>query len=110
MTTESAAPPQISEIVLRTANYDKLKAWYETVLGVKAGFEHSLQSDRGQGEELTDETSDGLKPDGRLCFIRIVESFPYTQTMTLFEIYNLKDPAGTSGLHHMQLRHITSRR
>lgn len=99
-TTASPWPaPQFSEVVLKTARWEAMRAWYETVLGVQAFFLR--------------EPAPGPAWTGawRIAFIRIFHAHPYTQVMGLFEIPGASGQAnatgGEPGLHHMQLRHAS---
>ncbi|MFN7753142.1 MAG: VOC family protein [Pseudomonadota bacterium] len=92
-------PPRFSEVVLKTARWEAMRAWYETVLDVKAFFLR--------------EPAPGPAWTGawRIAFIRIFHAHPYTQVMGLFEIPAASGSAnatgGEPGLHHMQLRHAS---
>jgi hypothetical protein len=92
----SLPSPRISEIVLRTSNFDVMRAWYQTVLSADPSFEYDVPGGRSHG------TTKVLNFH-RLCFLRVFSEFPYTQVPALFEIPNLGKPDGKSGLHHMQL-------
>ena len=94
-------PPRISEIVLCTSAYEQLRGWYETVLGVEPFYE--FRPDVPIGLDPT------AAPDvTRMCFIRLFESHPYTEVMTIFEVQSLSTSAEAhSGLHHLQLRNAT---
>jgi catechol 2,3-dioxygenase-like lactoylglutathione lyase family enzyme len=98
------APPRLSEIVLKTSRYDEMKAWYQTVLGVQAYFEHTPRDWTEQRRNLTDR----LPLDLKLCFIRVAHQFPYSQVLALFDYPDLAtaDPK-SSGLHHMQFRNAS---
>jgi catechol 2,3-dioxygenase-like lactoylglutathione lyase family enzyme len=99
--TNSALPsPRISEIVLRTSNFDVMRSWYQTVLSAEPSFEYDVPGGGPHGQTK-------VLNFHRLCFLRIFSEFPYTQVLALFELPNLKKPDGTSGLHHMQFRHAS---
>lgn len=90
--------PRISEIVLRTSNFDAMQEWYQTALSAQPSFEYAT-TDGGPHS-----TTRSLNFH-RLCFLRIFSEFPYTQVLALFEIPDMQRPTGsTSGLHHMQFR------
>jgi catechol-2,3-dioxygenase len=94
-------PPRMSEIVLRTSEYDAVTAWYQVVLGVAPFYEHRpdtpLTLDPAETPVVT-----------RMCFMRLFESHPYTEVMTVFEVPNLGRPSeGEPGLHHMQFRNAS---
>ena len=90
-------PPQFSEVILKTARFATLKDWYETVTDVKAFFVR---------DDAKNATWAGA---WNIAFIRIFSAHPYTQVLGIFEVPSLSGQAdnqkGTSGLHHMQLRH-----
>jgi len=91
--------PRFSEVVLKTARWEAMRAWYETVLGVEAFFVR--------------EPAPGPAWTGawRIAFIRLLHVHPYTQVMGLFEIPGVSGETtmtgGEPGLHHMQLRHAS---
>lgn len=98
LATASIPSPRISEIVLRTSNFDAMQSWYQTVLSAEPSFEYRTPG----GGAHSDTKSLNFH---RLCFLRIFSEFPYTQVLALFEIPDLQRPTGgTSGLHHMQFR------
>lgn len=96
-TSGKFTPPQFSEVILKTARFAELKAWYETVTDVKAFFVRD----------------DARQPNWtgayNIAFIRIFSDHPYTQVLGLFEVPSVTGKAenqkGEPGLHHMQLRH-----
>lgn len=91
---------RISEIVLKTGQYQTMKAWYEAVLGVKAFFENNPPPQKDVPLTGTRATS------VRLCFIRLHADFPYTQMLAIFDVPGLAAPdERVPGLHHMQFRH-----
>lgn len=92
--TADLGPVRISEIILRTANFDAMRIWYRRVLGAKP----ALELEREHGNEG--------KVDNfhRLCFLRIYASFPYTEVVGLFEVPGVKPSEQAAGLHHSQFR------
>lgn len=93
-------PPRISEIVLKTAQYEAIKTWYSGVLGLAPFYENSpapgVQAAKGRMERAT---------DVRLCFIRLNYEHPYAQVVAIFEIPGTRrEPSGDPVLHHMQFR------
>ena len=90
--------PRISEVVLRTSQFVKMRTWYAFVLSADPSFEY--------GEEGGGPNGDGRVMDfHRLCFLRLYAEFPYTQVLAIFEIPKLQSSSGNScGLHHMQFR------
>ena len=93
-------PPRISEIVLKTAQYEAMKAWHSGVLGVAPFYENNpkaaVEHATGAQERAT---------DVRLCFIRLHYEHPFAQVVAIFEIPGTRAaPSGDPGLHHMQFR------
>ena len=92
--------PHISEIVLQTSQFEMMKRWYTTFLGVAPFFVKTPAT--------------GFKPVGSykgklpavsICFIRVSFQFPYSQVLALFEVPDLEGQSVRhSGLHHMQFR------
>ena len=75
-------PIRISEIVLRTARYEELRAWYQTVLSI-----------------------DPYLDTDRFCFRRLHSDYPYTQLLVIFHRPELQgEPRTGPGLDHMQFR------
>ena len=102
MNTDLKAP-RISEIVLKTMQYEAMKAWYSGVFGLAPFYENIPQTQArpkaGQMERAT---------DTRLCFIRLHYDHPYAQVVAIFEIPGTRTaPSGDPGLHHMQFRNAT---
>ncbi len=96
------APPRLSEVVLKTSRYREMKAWYETVLGVKAHFEHTPPDWEQRRGQLTERLPLELK----LCFIRVAHDYPYSQVLALFDYPALRAAERSSGLHHLQFRNV----
>ncbi|MGE0801278.1 MAG: VOC family protein [Lautropia sp.] len=104
LATADLAPPRLSEVVLKTSRYAEMKEWYEQALGVRAYFEHVPPDWERRRHGLTERLPLELK----LCFIRVAHTFPYSQTVAIFDYPDLQPPAATgSGLHHMQFRNAT---
>lgn len=95
--TQDLGPVRISEIILRTSNFDAMKVWYQRVLGAKP----SLELEREHGKEGK---VDNFR---RLCFLRIYASFPYTEVFGLFELPDVAPSQKSAGLHHSQFRIMT---
>jgi len=90
--------PRISEIVLRTPNFEKMKDWYQLVLSASPSFEYELEQERSA------ERTTKVENFRRLCFLRVFSQFPYTQVLALFDVPGLPVSEKHSGLHHMQFR------
>jgi catechol 2,3-dioxygenase-like lactoylglutathione lyase family enzyme len=96
--------PRISEIVLRTTNFERMKEWYQAVLSAKPSFEYELPEERPQSKTTKVENFK------RLCFLRVFSEFPYTQVLALFDVPGLAVSEKHSGLHHMQFREASLER
>jgi len=96
-------PLRISEIVLKTSQFDRLRQWYQTVFGIKPFYERTPPSDAAsnyKGGKFVRAT------DMRLSFMRLHLQYPYTQVLAIFEVPDLERRLpGEPGLHHMQFRH-----
>jgi len=90
-------PPQFSEVVLKTARFGEILAWYENLLQLKAFFVRT---------EVKEPSWTGAH---NIAFLRLHHAHPYTQVLGIFEIPAVGGHAdglkGEPGLHHMQLRH-----
>lgn len=92
MKNQSTAALGLSEVVLKTRQYEKVRDWYSTALDVKPLLETRLLP-RGPGS-----------PE-RICFLRLRSEFPFTQTLAIFEVAQLGEPTQTTpGLHHFQVQ------
>lgn len=91
---------RISEIVLKTSQFQEIRNWYVDALGVEPFYENKPETVGGKDGEFL------RASDVRLCFIRIHMDYPYTQTLAIFEVPNLERTTPENpGLHHMQFRH-----
>lgn len=90
---------RISEIVLKTSQFEILRNWYVNALGIEPFYENSPDTTGGADGKFL------RASDVRLCFIRLHLDFPYTQVLAIFEVPDLKPGGKTeAGLHHMQFR------
>src|SRR5262249_33809873 len=82
---QTLPPIRIGEVVLKTARFDEMNRWWQTVLGISP----FLESDR-------------------FAFRRLPTDYPYTQ---LVAIFNQPELAGREtsgpGLDHVQFRHAS---
>ncbi len=101
--TQDLPPPRISEIVLRSSNYDAMKVWYQQALGIKPFMEYVPPDWETRGGRIQEK----LDTDVRLCFMRVHNDFPYTQVLALFDVAHLAPSDRASGLHHMQFRNAS---
>ena len=92
---------KISETILKTANVERMKAWYKTVLGVGPFFERTPDP----GTRPLDLGGQTRASDLKMCFFRLSTDYPYIQTLGIFEEPGTaaEPPKGVPGLHHMQL-------
>ena len=93
---------RISEVVLKTSQFDKMRQWYVDVLGIEPFYERRPERTGGaDGKYLR-------ASDVALCFFRLHLDYPYTQVLAIFEVPGLDGDGKTDpGLHHMQLRHAS---
>ena len=75
---------RLSEIVLRTANYQELNDWYQAVLGVDPYLENE-----------------------RACFRRLHDDYPYQQLLVIFNKEVKEQTEPVAGLDHIQVRHAS---
>jgi catechol-2,3-dioxygenase len=75
---------RISEIVLRSSNYQEIKDWYQAFLGV-----------------------DPYLDNDRVCFRRLHDDYPYQQLFVIFNKEVKEQTEPVSGLDHMQFRHAS---
>jgi catechol 2,3-dioxygenase-like lactoylglutathione lyase family enzyme len=86
----------VSEVVLRTSRYDRLRGWYAEVLRQPPTLDLTPQANQG--------TDDPDLPT-RMAFFDLVSDFPYTQRVAIFECLDVGSTGRRSvGLHHLQLR------
>lgn len=99
------APMRMSEIVLKTARFEEMKAWHQGVQGVAPFFESSPSGPKRELKPGEQERASDI----RLCFIRLHLEHPYAQVLAIFEVPGTRAaPAGGDpGLHHMQFRNAT---
>ncbi len=98
--TQHLSVPRISEVILKTRRFDEMKHWYTMVLGAAPFFE------RKPSEHVDPKLAAlGRANDRRICFIRLMIDYPYTQVFGLFEVPEVELKPGTDpGLDHFQLR------
>jgi catechol 2,3-dioxygenase-like lactoylglutathione lyase family enzyme len=76
---------QIGEVVLRTARFEAMNRWWQTVLGVSPFLESE-----------------------RFAFRRLPSDYPYTQLLIIFNRPELGDRESSGpGLDHVQFRHAS---
>lgn len=103
--TAGMSPPRMSELVLQTAQFDLMRAWYRAVLGLEWSItnEGSLPSSRAR---FKDSPKQVRASDVRSSFMFLDRSMVYGQVLALFELPELgAEPARDPGLNHIQFRH-----
>jgi catechol 2,3-dioxygenase-like lactoylglutathione lyase family enzyme len=98
--TTRAVPVQMAELVLKTANFNEMRAWYSHLLGRGPFYERTPDPDAPPRPAGMPERA----VDVRLAFFLIHDNgHPHSQVLGLFGIDSLTnaDPAGP-GLHHFQ--------
>lgn len=99
------APLRISEVVLKTAAFERLRDWYTVVLGVKPYMERTPPADNQPDPRFGPYVRAN---DMRVCFIQVHVEYPYKQTLGIFEVPVVSgSQANVPGMHHMQFRHST---
>jgi len=83
---------RLSEVVLRTTDYDRLCDFYGLLL------------DQPRSVEMTPARSDDPDEPSRICFFDFYFEPPYTQRIAVFECADVGDGRSSRGLHHFQLR------
>jgi catechol 2,3-dioxygenase-like lactoylglutathione lyase family enzyme len=95
-------PVQLSEIVLKTAQFDNLRNWYSSILGFKPFLERSPPKDHQADSKLG---AFVRASDMRICFFQLHMQYPYKQVLGIFEVPTVSGEASDRpGLHHMQFR------
>ena len=98
---QASSSLKISETILKTAQLDVMKAWYQRVLGLPPFFEHQPPA----GTKPLDLGGQTRASDLRMCFFRLSTDYPYVQTIGIFEEPGTEASVKKTspGLHHMQL-------
>lgn len=110
--TSALKNPWVSEIVLQTNQYDRMKLWYEGVLGgdwfVENLPESRLSDPTQHGASGGDRDKQVHAKDVRAAFMRLPTVDPYAIVFALFELPWLAHaPANDPGLNHMQMKHAS---
>ncbi len=82
---------RLSEVVLRTTDYDRLCDFYSLLLG------------QPRSVEMTPPESADPDDPSRICFFNFYFDHPYTERIAVFECADI-GPGRSSRLHHFQLR------
>ena len=92
--TASKPLPALSEVVLKTGNFDRLKNWYIKVLAIEPFFV------RQRPEEVS------WTEAQQIAFFKLAGDYPYSQVLGIFEVDGTTNaPSTDPGLHHLQLAH-----
>jgi catechol 2,3-dioxygenase-like lactoylglutathione lyase family enzyme len=83
---------RLSEVVLRTTDYDRLCDFYSGLLA------------QPRSVEMTPPPSDDPNEPTRICFFDFYFDPPYTQRIAIFECGDVGRTPMSTGLHHFQLR------
>ena len=83
---------RLSEVVLRTKDYDRLCDFYSELL------------DQPRSVEMTPPPSDDPDDPTRICFFDFYFDPPYTQRIAIFDCGEVGCGPISTGLHHFQLR------
>ena len=87
-------PPSLSEIILKTSNFDVMKDWYKIALDMEPFFT------RGRPEEVSWTKSQ------QIVFFKLYGLYPHAQMFGIFEVDGTEKKVGIDpGLHHFQLAH-----
>lgn len=95
MSDDNAVPvPCLSEIVLKTANFEVLKDWYTVALDREPFFT------RPRPKEVS------WTKAQQVAFFKMAGEYPFTQVLGVFEVDGTVERPGTDpGLHHFQMAH-----
>lgn len=97
--TTAAPTMQLTEVVLRTARFDEMRAWYVWFLD-RTPF---LEREPDPGSDPVPAGQQERAADVRLAFIAVHGDHPYTQILALFGIPGAgTEPATGPGLHHFR--------
>ena len=83
---------RLSEVVLRTTDYEQLCDFY------------SLLLDQPRSVEMTPRASEDPDEPTRICFFNFYFDHPYTERIAIFECADLGPGKSSHGMHHFQLR------
>jgi catechol 2,3-dioxygenase-like lactoylglutathione lyase family enzyme len=83
---------RLSEVVLRTTEYDRLCDFY------------SLLLDQPRTVEMTPPPSDDPDEPSRICFFDFYFDPPYSERIAVFDCADVGTGRSSHGLHHFQLR------
>ena len=91
---------RLSEVVLRTSQYEMMKEWYRQLLQLDPYFEHKTVDQR-DAKPLAQSTPPAPI---RFCFFRLFFEHPLQQVVAIFDVLGTnRNSQNESGLHHVQL-------
>ena len=71
--------PRMSEIVLKTSQFDTMRDWYQLALSATLTFEYEVPGGGPLGDNR-------LENCHKLCFLKLYADYPFTQVIALFEV------------------------
>lgn len=104
--TQAIAPTWVSEVVLQTNQFDRMKLWYAAVLGADWSFENKPDPSVAVANHHGDGGKQVHAKDVRAVFMRMKLPAPHSLTFAIFELTHLTHaPSTDPGLNHMQFKH-----
>ncbi|ABI77805.1 putative biphenyl-2,3-diol 1,2-dioxygenase [Hyphomonas neptunium ATCC 15444] len=104
--TQVIAPTWVSEVVLQTSQFDRMKLWYAAVLGADWAFENKPDPNVAVDNHHGDGGKQVHAKDVRAVFMRMKLPATHTLTFAIFELTHLTHaPTTDPGLNHMQFKH-----
>lgn len=103
--TAAQPAPRISEVVLQTARFAAMRAWYSAVLGLPWHLDNAREP-ATERARYADSPKQVRASDVRSCFMFLDRSQAHGQVLALFELPELAEgPSRDPGLNHLQFRH-----
>lgn len=103
--TAALPTPRISELVLQTAKYLKMREWYKAVIGLSWSINNEAEPSDSR-VRYADSPKQVRATDVRACFMVLDPSPSNGQVLALFELPELSyGPTRDPGLNHFQFRH-----
>ncbi|NYT69757.1 hypothetical protein [Pusillimonas noertemannii] len=98
---------RISEVVLQTAQFERMTQWYEAVLGNSWSVINTPKDISVTQRATANGNKQVRASDVRSSFMFIDRSLPYGQLFAIFEIpFVGASPTTDPGLNHMQFKHV----
>lgn len=102
--TARLRPVRCSEIVLQTANYERMRDWYQAVLGLPWAVSNDCPE--RSGTTYPGSPKQVRASDVRASFMFLDPDIRTGQTLAIFEVPGLADaPCRDPGLNHLQFKH-----